>query len=179
MKSFWQQYKSSMLLLAGLILGGIVGVVFGEKATVLQPFGDVFLNIMFVMLVPLVFFSISSAIANMNGMKRLGKIMLSTLLVFFSTALVASIVGYIGISVFNPVKGIDVESVKALMGAPGDAEKITIGERIVKMFTVSDFHLLLSKSSMLPLIVFSILFGTATSMAGKQGEAVVTFKFSK
>lgn len=43
------------------------------------------------------------------------------------------------------------------------------------MFTVSDFHLLLSKSSMLPLIVFSILFGTATSMAGKQGEAVVTF----
>ncbi|TFJ39091.1 sodium:proton antiporter [Carnobacterium divergens] len=175
MKSFWQQYKSSMLLLAGLIFGGIVGVVFGEKATVLQPFGDVFLNIMFVMLVPLVFFSISSAIANMNGMKRLGKIMLSTLLVFFSTALVASIVGYIGISVFNPVKGIDVESVKALMGAPGDAEKITIGERIVNMFTVSDFHLLLSKSSMLPLIVFSILFGTATSMAGKQGEAVVTF----
>lgn len=82
MGKVWQQYKASVLLLGGLIIGGIAGVVFGEKATVVQPLGDLFLNLMFVMLVPLVFFSISSAIANMNGMKRLGKIMGSTFLFF-------------------------------------------------------------------------------------------------
>ena len=170
----WQQYKASVLLLGGLIIGGIAGVVFGEKATVVQPLGDLFLNLMFVMLVPLVFFSISSAIANMNGMKRLGKIMGSTFFIFFATALVAAVVGYIGVVLYNPIKGIDVDSVKALMGTPEASSTADMGllERIVNTLTVPDFHLLLSKSNMLQLIVFSILVGVSTSMANEAGKPV-------
>ncbi|TFJ75743.1 dicarboxylate/amino acid:cation symporter [Carnobacterium maltaromaticum] len=174
MGKVWQQYKASVLLLGGLIIGGIAGVVFGEKATVVQPLGDLFLNLMFVMLVPLVFFSISSAIANMNGMKRLGKIMGSTFFIFFTTALVAAVVGYIGVVLYNPIKGIDVDSVKALMGTPEASSTADMGllERIVNTLTVSDFHLLLSKSNMLQLIVFSILVGVSTSMADEAGKPV-------
>ena len=174
MGKVWQQYKASVLLLGGLIIGGIAGVVFGEKATVVQPLGDLFLNLMFVMLVPLVFFSISSAIANMNGMKRLGKIMGSTFFIFFATALVAAIVGYIGVVLYNPIKGIDVDSVKALMGTPEASSTADMGllERIVNTLTVPDFHLLLSKSNMLQLIVFSILVGVSTSMANEAGKPV-------
>lgn len=174
MGKVWQQYKASVLLLGGLIIGGIAGVVFGEKATVVQPLGDLFLNLMFVMLVPLVFFSISSAIANMNGMKRLGKIMGSTFFIFFATALVAAVVGYIGVVLYNPIKGIDVDSVKALMGTPeaSSTEDMGLLERIVNTLTVPDFHLLLSKSNMLQLIVFSILVGVSTSMANEAGKPV-------
>ncbi|MFS7422465.1 dicarboxylate/amino acid:cation symporter [Carnobacterium maltaromaticum] len=174
MGKVWQQYKASVLLLGGLIIGGIAGVVFGEKATVVQPLGDLFLNLMFVMLVPLVFFSISSAIANMNGMKRLGKIMGSTFFIFFATALVAAVVGYIGVVLYNPIKGIDVDSVKALMGTPEASSTADMGllERIVNTLTVPDFHLLLSKSNMLQLIVFSILVGVSTSMANEAGKSV-------
>lgn len=174
MKKIWQQYRSSALLIGGLILGGLGGVIFGEKATVVQPLGDLFLNLMFVMLVPLVFFSLSSAIANMSGMKRLGKIMISTFLIFFATALVAAVVGYIGVVLFNPIHGIDVDSVMALMGTPdaGASEKMSFMERIVTTVTVSDFNLLLSKSNMLALIVFSILVGVATSMANEAGEPI-------
>ncbi|MEG1046431.1 dicarboxylate/amino acid:cation symporter [Carnobacterium sp.] len=174
MGKVWQQYKASVLLLGGLIIGGIAGVVYGEKATVVQPLGDLFLNLMFVMLVPLVFFSISSAIANMNGMKRLGKIMGSTFFIFFATALVAAVVGYIGVVLYNPIKGIDVDSVKALMGTPEASSTADMGllERIVNTLTVPDFHLLLSKSNMLQLIVFSILVGVSTSMANEAGKPV-------
>lgn len=174
MGKVWQQYKASVLLLGGLIIGGIAGVVFGEKATAVQPLGDLFLNLMFVMLVPLVFFSISSAIANMNGMKRLGKIMGSTFFIFFATALVAAVVGYIGVVLYNPIKGIDVDSVKALMGTPEASSTADMGllERIVNTLTVPDFHLLLSKSNMLQLIVFSILVGVSTSMANEAGKPV-------
>lgn len=174
MGKVWQQYKASVLLLGGLIIGGIAGVVFGEKAIVVQPLGDLFLNLMFVMLVPLVFFSISSAIANMNGMKRLGKIMGSTFFIFFATALVAAVVGYIGVVLYNPIKGIDVDSVKALMGTPEASSTADMGllERIVNTLTVPDFHLLLSKSNMLQLIVFSILVGVSTSMANEAGKPV-------
>lgn len=174
MGKVWQQYKASVLLLGGLIIGGIAGVVFGEKATVVQPLGDLFLNLMFVMLVPLVFFSISSAIANMNGMKRLGKIMGSTFFIFFATALVAAVVGYIGVILYNPIEGIDVDSVKALMGTPEASSTADMGllERIVNTLTVPDFHLLLSKSNMLQLIVFSILVGVSTSMANEAGKPV-------
>ena len=174
MGKVWQQYKASVLLLGGLIIGGIAGVVFGEKATVVQPLGDLFLNLMFVMLVPLVFFSISSAIVNMNGMKRLGKIMGSTFFIFFATALVAAVVGYIGVVLYNPIKGIDVDSVKALMGTPEASSTADMGllERIVNTLTVPDFHLLLSKSNMLQLIVFSILVGVSTSMANEAGKPV-------
>ena len=174
MGKVWQQYKASVLLLGGLIIGGIAGVVFGEKATVVQPLGDLFLNLMFVMLVPLVFFSISSAIANMNGMKRLGKIMGSTFFIFFATALVAAVVGYIGVVLYNPIKGIDVDSVKALMGTPEASSTADMGllERIVNTLTVPDFHLLLSKSNMLQLIVFSILVGVSTSMVNEAGKPV-------
>lgn len=82
MRQFLQQYRFSLILLGAVAIGGACGVYFGEDATIVRPFGDLFLNFMFMMIVPLVFFSISSAIATMNGMKRLGKIMGTMFAVF-------------------------------------------------------------------------------------------------
>lgn len=168
-------YKLTILLLASIVIGGVAGIIFGPKATVVKPFGDLFLNVMFTIIVPLVFFSIASAIANMNGMKRLGKIMGSILIVFLITAFISAVLGFVGISIFDPLKDVDTESIKSIMantGADENGEEVTVLGQIVKTFTVSDFSMLISKSNMLQLIVFSILFGLATAMVGDKGKPI-------
>lgn len=177
MKNFFKNYKSSLLLLGAILIGGIVGVVLGPKATVLKPFGDLFLNLLFMSLVPLVFFSVSSAIANMSTMKRLGKIMLNIVIVFLSTALISAIIGIIGVLIFNPTKGLDSSMFSAVIGSGEvvETEKLTILEQIVKTITVSDFQMLFSKSNMLQLIVFSVLFGLGTAMAGEKAKGIAKF----
>ncbi|PAQ14266.1 sodium:proton antiporter, partial [Bacillaceae bacterium SAOS 7] len=164
---------------AGIIIGGIAGVVFGPKAAIVKPFGDLFLNLMFMLIVPLVFFSIASAIASMDGMKRLGKIMGSIFIVFFITAIIAAVVGMIGVTLFNPLANTDVSAIKELMNqfepAETETEDLTLLEHLVNTFTVADFSLLLSKNNMLQLIVFSILFGLATTMAKEHGKPMANF----
>ena len=168
-------YKSTILLLVSILIGGAAGIAFGPKAAAVQPFGDIFLNLMFTIIVPLVFFSIASAIANMNGMKRLGKIMGGIFIVFILTALISAILGFIGISIFEPLKNADVESIKSMMmdtELDKNADDLTLLGQLVNTFTVSDFSMLFSKSNMLQLIVFSILFGLATAMIGEKGKPI-------
>lgn len=102
MKALFDNYKSTILLLGSIILGGIVGVFMGPQATVFKPFGDLFLNLLFTTLVPLVFFSITSAISNMGEMKRLGKILKNIVIVFTITAILSAILAMIGVLIFNP-----------------------------------------------------------------------------
>lgn len=177
MKNFFKNYKSSLLLLGAILIGGGVGVVLGPKATVLKPFGDLFLNLLFMSLVPLVFFSVSSAIANMSTMKRLGKIMINIVIVFLATALISAIIGILGVIVFNPTQGLDSSMFSAVIGSGEvvETEKLTMLEQIVKTITVSDFNMLFSKSNMLQLIVFSVLFGLGTAMAGEKAKGIAKF----
>ncbi|MCZ2493282.1 dicarboxylate/amino acid:cation symporter [Dellaglioa carnosa] len=176
MTTFFNRYKTSLFLLLGLVIGGIVGLLFKEQASVLKPLGDLFLNLMYMILVPLVFFSISSAIAEMSEMKRLGKIMMTTLIVFLTTAFIAGIIGYIGVRLFNPIHGVNVDTIKGLMGTVKDTSVKSSGlETLVNTFTVNDFYHLLSKDNMLQLIIFSILMGTAASATGKEVSAFTKF----
>lgn len=179
MKSFFKNYKFSIILLGSIILGAIIGVLLGSKALVLKPFGDLFLNLMFMVIIPLVFFSVTSAIANMKGMKRLGKIMASTFVVFLCTALAASVIGFIGALIVNPARGIDYSALKKIVTAGGGAadkvKQVGFLQQIVNTLTVSDFVSLFSKSNMLQLIVFSVLFGISTSALGEKAEPVAKF----
>lgn len=177
MKNFLKNYKSSLILLGAILIGGIVGVVLGPKATMLKPFGDLFLNLLFMSLVPLVFFSVSSAIANMNTMKRLGKIMGNIVIVFLSTAFIATVIGILGAIILNPTKGLDSSMFTSIIGSGEivEAEKVSFLDQIVKTVTVNDFNMLFSKSNMLQLIVFAVLFGLATAMAGEKAKGIAKF----
>ncbi|WP_137596775.1 dicarboxylate/amino acid:cation symporter [Paucilactobacillus kaifaensis] len=172
MTNFWKNYRGTILLLIGLILGGLAGVIWGTKVNVVKPFGDLFLNLMYMILIPLVFFSISSAIANMTEMKRLGKILVTTLIVFLCTALIAAILGYLAVVIFRPINSVDMASIQHMMGhVKGDGASNTSGlERLVQTFTVDDFNKILSKNNMLSLIVVAIFTGIATSTSGKAAE---------
>ena len=75
MKKIIKNYKGTLILLGMVIIGVICGLVFKEKAQVVKPLGDLFLNLLLVIIVPLIFFTITSSISKMNEKKRLSKIL--------------------------------------------------------------------------------------------------------
>ncbi len=166
-KTFWENYRFSITLIASIAIGSIIGLIFGEKAVVLKPFGDIFLNLMFTAVTPLVFITISSAVGSMVNMKRLGKILGNMFLTFVVTGLIAAILILVVVNVFPPAAGANIE-----IGEGAELEKLSFANQIVQALTVNDFSKLLSRSSMMPLIVFSIIFGYCVSAVGGEDNVV-------
>ena len=166
-QSIWEAYKFSIILLGAIFIGSIVGIQMGEKATVFKPFGDLFINGMFMVVVPLVFVTISSSIAGMNDMKRLGKILKTMLITFVGTGVVAVVYLFITVKVFPPAEGVSLA-----MPAAEALKPFQTGDQIVAAITVTDFPELISRKNMLPLIIFSIVFGICTNMIGEKGKVI-------
>lgn len=179
MKNFFKTYKSVIILLAAIIIGAIVGIAFGEKAAVLSPFGDIFLNLLFVTIVPLVFLSITTSISRIKQPKRLGKILVTIIALFAITTIIAALVGVFATNVVKLVDTENGEQIKASLDSETEeeetSEEVTILERTVQAITVTDFTGLLSKNNIIALVVFSILFGFAMRMAGEKAEPVENF----
>ena len=181
MKSFFKNYKSTIILLFAIIIGAIVGVIFKEKAAVLSPLGDLFLNLMFIIIVPLVFLNISTAIAKMAQPKRFGKIMVGIISVFIIASIVAVIIGLISTLPIKLVSTEDGEQIKSSLEeiTSSDSEKskdeTSILQRTVNTLTVNDFSGLLSRNNIIAIIIFAIIFGIAAQMSGKKAKPVVDF----
>jgi len=179
MKKLLKNYGFILCMLLGVVGGCIAGALFpvvksadgtvlSPGATVLEPLGTVFINLMFCVVVPMVFFSIASAIANMESMKKAGKIMGVTLATFFVTAGIAAVIMYIVCRIFPLVQG----QYTATEGEVGSS--MTLGQMLISFFTKPDFYELLSRKAILPLIVFAVLFGFGIQMAG--GKETMTAK---
>ena len=181
MKNFFKTYKSVIILLAAIIIGAIVGIAFGEKAAVLSPLGDVFLNLLFVTIVPLIFLSITTSISKIKQPKRLGKILITIIVLFAATTIIAALVGVFATNVVKLVDTENGEQIKASLETDTEeveettTEDMTVLERTVKALTVSDFYGLLSKNNIIALVAFSVLFGFAMRMAGEKAEPVEKF----
>ncbi len=168
--SFLKSYGFSIILIISIVIGAIIGIIFKKDAAILKPFGDIFLNLLFTAIIPLVFFSISSAVAGMTNIRRLGKILSAMILVFVITGVIASIVMLIGVILYPPAVGVHVN-----FGNGVNVEHFKASDQIVKAFTVSDFTDLLSKKNMLALIIFAVLTGLATSASGERGKNFANF----
>lgn len=163
----WENYKFPIILIAGIVIGSILGLIMGEKAVMFKPFGDIFLNLMFTCVVPLVFITISSAVGNMINLKRLGKILRNLFLVFVVTGIIASAVIIVVVTIFPPAAGVDIA-----MQATEEITKVNFMDQLVKALTVPDFVGLFSKANMLPIIVFSIMFGFCVSVVGGEDNMI-------
>lgn len=171
--SFLKNYKSSLLLLSGIIVGAIIGIFFNDVALFLEPLGKLFLNFIFVLIIPLVFCSMSLAVANNQGMKRIKKIIGVTLLTFLGTTLVAVILMYLGTLIYNPFVAVNGEQFNHLMANATVAEGDSFGNLIVNTISVGNFLELFDKSHLLALIIFSLFFGISISLAGEKGQPLV------
>ena len=178
MKFMAKDYVFTFILLGSVAVGGIAGMFWGPAVAVVKPLGDIFLNLLFMVLVPMVFFGIASSLASMGEMKRFGKIMGCVLLVFCVTGFMAAILGVMVTAWFNPAAGSSYASLQSIFSAGDIAQPVqapgTVSQ-IVNAFTVTDFPQLLSKSHILPLIVLAALIGTGTAMAGEQARAMAEF----
>lgn len=178
-KSFFKSYGFIIFMLIGIIGGCIVGAlnpvikdasgeVVSKGATVLEPLGTVFINLMFCVVVPMVFCSIASAIANMSSAKRAGRVMGITVATFLVTAAIAAVIMYIVVRVI-PITSGTYEVSEGEVGAT-----LGVADMIINFFTKPDFVELWSRRAILPLIIAAIFFGFGIQMAG--GKETLTAK---
>ena len=178
-KSFFKSYGFIIFMLLGIIGGCVVGAlnpvvkdasgeVISKGATVLEPLGTVFINLMFCVVVPMVFCSISSAIANMSSAKSAGKVMGVTVATFFVTAAIAAVIMYIVVRVI-PITSGTYEVTEGEVGAT-----LGVADMIINFFTKPDFVELWSRRAILPLIIAAVFFGFGIQMAG--GKETLTAK---
>ena len=180
MKKLLSSYKSTIILLVSIIIGAIVGFIFKEKATVLSPLGDIFLNLLLVVITPLIFLTITTSISKMKSPKRLGKIVGATFLVFIITSIIAVLIGFASTYFIKLVKPEDGEKIKQSLQETTEEEtqeneEIGILKRTASLLTVNDFTKLLSKDNIIALLVFSIIFGLAINITGEKAKPVVDF----
>ena len=169
-QSVARNYFFLMILLLAMVLGAITGYVSPGIAGNIAFLGTIFIRMMFCIVVPMVFASIAGAVAGAKDLRRSGRIMWTTIITFVITGAVAAVIYFCLVLVFPPVTGAWTNAATEELG--GHA---TMTQMVVNFFTVEDFVGLLSRRAMLPLIVFSVLFGFAVNLSGEEGEPVRKF----
>lgn len=164
MLSKLKPYKSSIILLLALVIGGLVGIIFPALAKKVEPIGQIFLNLLFTIIVPLVGISVISSIASMTDLKKLGKIVTVIFIVSICMALIPA-AGVVGMALwYDPAQGVTMDLSQTVQSS-GQMD-------FVSMITTKDFVGLFSKSNILALIIFSIIAGIAIGQSGETGKRI-------
>jgi Na+/H+-dicarboxylate symporter len=174
--TFLKSYRFPLILLASIFIGAKLGLIIGVDEAgktaltrYIKPLGDIFLNLLFTIVVPLVFFSISSAVASMKNTNRLGKVLGSMLVIFAITGVIASIIMIFAVNIFPLTQNLNLQLPKI------EATNLDPIQQMVKAITVSDFADIISKKNMLPLIIFAIFVGIAANSLGEKARAFTDF----
>ncbi|RKO73181.1 dicarboxylate/amino acid:cation symporter [Sphingobacterium puteale] len=166
-KTFIRNYGSILLLLLGISIGSLIGIFFPHFVNNLKPIGDIFLNLLFVSVIPLVFFAIASSVANIEGDSVLGRIIGMMSLVFVVGIVVAGVSSVIFLYLFPVSSDLPIEQAKDVIDT---AAQDSWGEKMVRFLTVSEFSSLLSRQNMLAFVIFSFLVGIATRRSGASAD---------
>lgn len=166
MKKIFKNYKSTIIMFISVIVGTLIGVIFKEKATVLKPFGTLFINLLLTIIVPLIFLTLSTSIGKMKEPKRLGKILITIIGIFVLTSLISVLIGIAStkITLVNKKDSIKIKESFDYSITDND-EKLDILTRTVNAISTDDFVKIISKDNIIALIVISILTGLAIHFA--------------
>lgn len=170
MKEVFKNYSGIILLLLGITMGSIIGIAAPGLVNYIKPLGDIFLNLLFVSVVPLVFFAVSNSISSLEQQSKFGKIILVMCFTFLLFILIAAIFTICAVYLF-PVSAMSGGSETITEATTHD----TWGNRIVSFFTVGEFTELFSRKNMLALLIFSFLTGFAARKSGEKGHSFRVF----
>lgn len=169
MKKILKNYRETIKIFCGLILGFFLGVILKEKAIYLAPVGKIFINLLCTLIVPIIFTSIVTSICNINLLK-LKKIFKKLIFVFIIMSLVSALVGLIATISY---KFVSDNNHITLVQNNDIIEKNNIFDNIANSIAVDDFSKILSKNNMVALIVFSIIFALTLNKTNKENVIVI------
>lgn len=155
----------------GFGLGIVIGLVFGEKATIVKPLGTVFLNMIKMIVVPMVFFSITAGVASLGDLKKLRNIGVKVVGLYALTSALCVGLGLIMANIINPGKGFDLTALSQSTDYEAQAMPSII-DTLIDMFP-SNIFTSFTNTNMLQIIVFSVFLGVALIMMGKEGERLL------
>lgn len=166
--------KNLMLyfLLAGIVLGGICGWVFGPKMMVVAWMGEMFLNALKMMVIPLIISSLIVGIAGLGDITKVGKTGAIALIYFSVTTAFSVIVGLILVNVIRP--GDSVALVSAIPERAADKVNTGITD-IFLSFVSPNLVESMVKMDILPLIIVALVFGGILTTMGEKGQTIIKF----
>lgn len=170
MKEAIKNYSAILLLLSGILLGSIIGIFYPQTVSYIKPLGDIFLNLLFVSVVPLVFFAVANSIASLEQQSKFGKILFSMIFTFLLFIIISALFTVGAVYLF-PTEALPSTG----MGIPEAGGDESWNDRIVQFFTVGEFTELFSRRNMLALLIFAFLTGTAARKAGELGKPFTVF----
>ena len=171
MDSTLKNYSGILLLLTGITVGSILGIFLPEVVSYIKPIGDIFLNLLFVAVVPMVYFAVANSIASVQDQGKFGKIIVSMIFTFLLFIVIAAIYT-ITVVYFFPTQALPSTDD---LGIDKTTSETDWGNKIVDFFTVSEFTQLFSRQNMLALLIFAFLTGTAVRKSGEKGEVFKNF----
>ena len=171
-------------ILIGLLVGIPLGLILGPRAEAIKPIGDLFIRLIWMIVVPLVFASIFVGTASLGDIRKLGRIGAKTLSYYLITTAIAITVGLVLAGIFKPGEGLN-ETTKAqlLESYQGEAMKNleiaskrpSIIDTLIDIVPKNPFESL-TAGDMLQIIFFAIMFGIAVTMIpGGKGKILVDF----
>ncbi|MDN3555768.1 dicarboxylate/amino acid:cation symporter [Halomonas maura] len=164
----WRRIPLWQKILAGLVLGVLAGALLGEDASVFKPIGDIFINAIKMLIVPLVFSTLVVGITAMRDPQKMGRIGARTIALYLVTTAFAIAIGLLASWVFQPGVGLEMsfESGVEAKQAPSLVE-ILVG--LVPQNPIDA----LASGNILQIIVFAIGLGISLTLIGDKGEPVV------
>jgi Na+/H+-dicarboxylate symporter len=154
-------------ILVGVVLGMILGGWFPEFGTRLKPLGDLFLNALMMIVIPLIISSMIVGITGLGDIRKLGRMGWQTLVYYLVTTSVSVVIGIALVNLIKPGVGMAMGAPEALKPS-----EYSIGQLISELVPRNLFKAM-AEMRVLPLIVFSLLFGGVLSTIGDKGKPVI------
>jgi len=157
--SVWQRYRRLSLgvrILIWMLIGAVAGAVFGERAQVVAPIGDLFIRLLVLAAVPLVFFNLLSGLTSLSDVRSVGRLGVRIMTFYFATMLVALVLGLLVMHVLQPGVGMTLR--QAPTGTVGEMPRVV--DVLMDLVPQNIFRAFV-EAKVSQLVVFAVLLGIA------------------
>lgn len=165
-------------VLAAIAAGILLGHFWPEQGAALKPLGDAFIKLVKMIIAPVIFLTVSTGIAGMSDMQKVGRVAGKAMIYFLTFSTLALVVGLVVGNLVQPGSGLhinpaslDAKSVQGYASQAHDASIVGFLQNIIPNTIVGAF----ASGDILQVLFFSVLFGLSLSMVGERGKPVVDF----
>lgn len=167
MLNTWFEIALWKRILGALVLGVIVGMLWGPGSESLSWIGDIFMRLIRMVVVPLVFVTLISGVVSMGDPSKLGSLGAKTLAIYMGTTLAAITIGLFLAAVMQPGAGVDFTG-----SVPGQIqETIPLSQRLIEIIPVNPIAAL-AEGNILAVIFFALMVGVSLLTIGEKGKPV-------